>query len=60
MSRFAHLVVGLLLGASFAVLTLRPAGAADCPACPPCVVALTPEQIAEVEAMKAQVEALKP
>ena len=62
MSRFAHLLVGLLLGASIAILTLQPAGAHDvaCPPPPPCVVALTPEQIAEVEAMKAQVEALKP
>lgn len=53
MKPLAYLVAGLVLGA------LGSALAHDVP-CPPCVVALTPEQIAEVEAMKAQVEALKP
>ena len=54
MKPLAYLVAGLVLGA------LSTAIAHDAKDCPPCVVALTPEQIAEVEAMKAQVEALKP
>ena len=54
MKPLAYLVAGLVLGALGSAL----AHDVPCPACPPCVVALTPEQAAEVEAMKAQVEAL--
>lgn len=64
MNRHLHLLAALLLGGALTAFALSPAvahGPNDCPALecpvpPPC--APTPEQLAEVEAMKAQVQAL--